>query len=186
MAFFIKIDEDGNPIESPISHENMEYVLDTKDITEDLLAANGFAVILYDNQPNPKTVGEHQEFYQGNIEKNEDGTIEQRWIITEISKAEKYKRWVDGPRQFKFIMTDWTQLNDAPLTAEQVAAWAAYRSELRNITDTLDWDNLHKPADITWPTAPGPITAIEAPKWLDVPPDPTEFNDFRDVGDVEH
>jgi|TARA_B110000483_G_C18003495_1_gene468224 hypothetical protein len=183
MAFFIKIDENGDPVDGIITHENMEYVLETRDITDEMLAANGFAEILHANQPEPSTIGQHQEFYEGAIEKNEDGTVEQRWVITEISKAEKYRRWVDGPRQFKFLMSDWTQLADAPLTTAEIADWATYRAALRGITDTIDWPNLTGPPDITWPEAPGPLTAIEAPKWLDVPDAPDDFGDFRDEGD---
>ena len=185
MAFFIKIDENGEPIESLITHENMVYILDTKEITDELLAEAGFAEVLYANQPDPSTIGQHQEYYEGEIEKNEDGTVEQRWIIYTISKAEKYKRWVDGPRQFKFLMSDWTQLADAPLTTEEIADWATYRAGLRNITDVLDWDNLTGPEDIEWPEAPGPLTPIESPKWLDVPEPPTDFGDFRDIGDAQ-
>jgi hypothetical protein len=31
--------------------------------------------------------------------------------------------------------SDWTQLPDVPLTAEQKAAWAAYRQALRDLPD---------------------------------------------------
>lgn len=32
------------------------------------------------------------------------------------------------------VQSDWTQLADAPLTAEQKTAWAAYRQLLRDVT----------------------------------------------------
>ena len=44
--------------------------------------------------------------------------------------------------------SDWTQLPDAPLTAEQKAAWAKYRQDLRDVTDQVDLNN------IVWPTPP--------------------------------
>jgi hypothetical protein len=44
--------------------------------------------------------------------------------------------------------TDWTQLSDSPLTAEQKASWATYRQALRDITTQSD------PFNITWPTNP--------------------------------
>lgn len=34
--------------------------------------------------------------------------------------------------------SDWTQLNDVPLTVEMVQKWAEYRQELRDITQTFD------------------------------------------------
>lgn len=46
--------------------------------------------------------------------------------------------------------SDWTQLADVPLSAEQKAAWAAYRQQLRDITDQAGF-----PQNINWPTKPG-------------------------------
>ena len=47
--------------------------------------------------------------------------------------------------------TDWTQMNDSPLTNELKTAWATYRQELRQITDLDAWPNL---ADDDWPVQP--------------------------------
>lgn len=47
--------------------------------------------------------------------------------------------------------TDWTQMNDSPLTNELKTAWATYRQELRGITDLDAWPNL---ADDDWPVQP--------------------------------
>ena len=47
--------------------------------------------------------------------------------------------------------TDWTQINDSPLSNEDKTAWATYRQELRGITDLDAWPNL---ADDDWPVAP--------------------------------
>lgn len=35
--------------------------------------------------------------------------------------------------------TDFTQLNDAPFTTEEMAQYAGYRQYLRGYTDTADW-----------------------------------------------
>jgi hypothetical protein len=45
--------------------------------------------------------------------------------------------------------TDWTQLPGAPLTSDQVTAWAAYRTELRNLTTQPGFFT-----NITWPIPP--------------------------------
>jgi hypothetical protein len=47
-------------------------------------------------------------------------------------------------------LTDWTQLNDSPLTAEKKQAFIEYRQELRDITTTYDnnWVNT------AWPDLP--------------------------------
>lgn len=47
--------------------------------------------------------------------------------------------------------TDWTQMNDSPLSNEDKTAWATYRQELRDISDLDAWPYL---ADEDWPVAP--------------------------------
>ena len=47
--------------------------------------------------------------------------------------------------------SDWTQMNDSPLTNEAKTAWATYRQELRDISDLDAWPNL---ADEDWPVTP--------------------------------
>lgn len=47
--------------------------------------------------------------------------------------------------------SDWTQMNDSPLTNELKTAWATFRQELRGLTDVDAWPNL---ADDDWPVAP--------------------------------
>lgn len=45
--------------------------------------------------------------------------------------------------------TDWTQMNDSPLSNEDKTAWATYRQELRDITSHSNWPDL---SDDDWPT----------------------------------
>jgi hypothetical protein len=45
--------------------------------------------------------------------------------------------------------SDWTQIPNNPLTAEQQQAWAVYRQELRDITIQAGY-----PFNIIWPTQP--------------------------------
>jgi len=47
--------------------------------------------------------------------------------------------------------SDWTQMNDSPLTNEVKTAWATYRQELRDLSDLDAWPNLD---DDDWPVAP--------------------------------
>lgn len=46
--------------------------------------------------------------------------------------------------------SDWTQLADVPLSAEQKAAWVAYRQQLRDVPSQTGF-----PDNISWPTKPG-------------------------------
>jgi len=47
--------------------------------------------------------------------------------------------------------SDWTQMNDSPLSNEDKTAWATYRQELRDLSDLDAWPNLD---DDDWPVAP--------------------------------
>lgn len=61
-------------------------------------------------------------------------------------------------RDYLLQATDWTQLPDVNLTEEQKDAWAAYRQELRVVTDNG-----------MWPTPPEKIIVRgELPWWLDI------------------
>jgi hypothetical protein len=51
-------------------------------------------------------------------------------------------------RGLLLIASDWTALQDAPLSTEKRSEWMSYRQALRDITGQSD------PANITWPTPP--------------------------------
>ena len=44
--------------------------------------------------------------------------------------------------------SDWTQMNDSPLTDEAKTSWATYRQSLRDITADESWP------DVTFPATP--------------------------------
>lgn len=60
----------------------------------------------------------------------------------------KKKRWAENPEAVKASLrpernrllaeSDWTQLNDSPISEDKLAAWAAYRQDLRDLTDDID------------------------------------------------
>lgn len=58
---------------------------------------------------------------------------------------------VRAERNGLLAQSDWTQMNDSPLTNEVKTAWATYRQELRGVTDLDAWPNL---ADDDWPVQP--------------------------------
>jgi hypothetical protein len=47
--------------------------------------------------------------------------------------------------------SDWTQMNDSPLSNEDKTAWSTYRQELRDVSDLDAWPNL---SDEDWPVQP--------------------------------
>lgn len=52
-------------------------------------------------------------------------------------------------RNARLAACDWTQLQDAHLSAEKKSAWADYRQALRDLPDTVT-----DPAQVTWPDFP--------------------------------
>ena len=52
-------------------------------------------------------------------------------------------------RQRLLYQSDWTQIPNNPLTAEQQAAWATYRQELRDIPEQSGY-----PFNVVFPVAP--------------------------------
>lgn len=54
-----------------------------------------------------------------------------------------------GTRNSLLANSDWTQLADVPLTAEEKADWATYRQALRDVPSQPGFPN-----NIVWPAAP--------------------------------
>jgi hypothetical protein len=63
--------------------------------------------------------------------------VEQQWAQLRATR--------DG----RLTASDWTQLADTELTAEDVQAWSAYRQALRDLPD-----NTTDPANPDWPEPP--------------------------------
>jgi hypothetical protein len=68
-------------------------------------------------------------------------------------------KWIDNSSNASYLIinkrnkllyeSDWTQIPNNPLTAEQQQAWAVYRQELRDITSQSGY-----PFNVIWPTPP--------------------------------
>ena len=69
------------------------------------------------------------------------------------------KQWAENPEQIRasirpernrlLAASDWTQLDDSPLTEAQKTSWATYRQQLRDLTSSIDENG-----NVTFPTAP--------------------------------
>lgn len=68
--------------------------------------------------------------------------------LTEPTQEEK-EQAIRNERNLRLAYTDWTQLPDAPLTAEQKAAYAEYRQALRDVPEQAGF-----PDAIEWPEEP--------------------------------
>jgi len=97
-----------------------------------------------------------RDMFQDTTEEDEDGNV------TTTTKAEHevaYQARLDTAtaethrtkRNKLLAESDWTQMNDSPLSNEDKTAWATYRQELRDMSDLASWPNI---GDDDWPVAP--------------------------------
>ena len=118
------------------------------ELTDEMLADFNAAIVRETAEP---TVDYTQNIVEG-VPVLQNGVWVQAWDISDASDTEVAARvdaqWslVRDERNTKLAACDWTQLPDAPVDA---APWAAYRQELRDITNQPD------PFAIIWPAAPG-------------------------------
>ena len=88
-----------------------------------------------------------------------DGRWEQAWSVVELTDQEKQERqqikytnashMVRSDRDALLKETDWTQLDDTPITNAKKLEWATYRQALRDVPAQTGF-----PWDITWPEKP--------------------------------
>jgi len=78
------------------------------------------------------TKAEHEAAYQAGLDAN----------VAEGHRTTRNKLLEDS---------DWTQMNDSPMTNEVKTAWATFRQECRGLSDADAWPNL---AADDWPVAP--------------------------------
>lgn len=116
------------------------------------------------------TVGAYQVSVRDGVEQDTKGNWVEKYVARDMfsddpelgTKAEQeaaYQAKLDAKvaetnrtkRDELLVASDWTQMNDSPLSNELKTAWATYRQELRDVTDLDVWPNM---ADEDWPVAP--------------------------------
>ena len=126
-----------------------------KQIPSEMLESYGVYTVVYTDMPSidDRTQKTEQEATPTLV----DGSWTISWTTTDKT-AEEIQQWDDGvaasnrsKRNALLTETDWTQMNDSPLSNEDKTAWATYRQELRDLSDLAAWPNLE---DADWPTKP--------------------------------
>lgn len=82
---------------------------------------------------------------------NDEGvthTAEEQEAAYKAQKDDAQWQAIRTDRNKRLADTDWTQLDDTPLTNTVKQLWASYRQALRDITEQLD------PFNIVWPVIP--------------------------------
>jgi hypothetical protein len=111
----------------------------------------------YDVYPVTETTAPDIDYTQNVAESFEqiDGVWTQVWTVTDASADEIAQRegaqWsgIRDERTYRLSSSDWTQVDDAPLSNVEKAAWAAYRQQLRELPQTQS-----DPFNVVWPTQP--------------------------------
>lgn len=97
--------------------------------------------------------------YNGGIYKLVDGDLVELVTDEEKEAALNEQLFDDrlnllrSERTHRLIQSDWTQVADAPLTSAKKAAWATYRTALRDLPSTVVAGT--NPLEVVFPTPPG-------------------------------
>lgn len=152
--YVVKI-EDGKPTEGVMKYDAMRRLFPNTSFPAvpslELLSSYGFAPWLTVPKPYPS---EKKVVIPGEPLLI-DGVYHQVWTERDMDAEELAVATAQKLIEVKQTRTnylydcDWTQLADAPLTAEKKAEWAAYRQALRDLPLGIS-----DPFDVSWPVKP--------------------------------
>ena len=79
--------------------------------------------------------------------------VDDVWVISLDVDTVTTQAWtaLRAQRNSLLVASDYTQLQDAHLSAEKKSAWADYRQALRDLPE-----NATDPTQVTWPVSPSP------------------------------
>lgn len=113
------------------------------------------------SEDEPKFIAEGNEAVSISNEKAEqvDASSEPLFLVEGNLITFKEKLFKDNPEVIKESLrpernrllaeSDWTQLNDSPLPEDKVVVWAAYRQDLRDLTESIN-----SKGEVEFPVAP--------------------------------
>lgn len=114
------------------------------DKNAELLTAEGYLPVIVIEEPTAeKPIVKYRQL---------NGRIEQYAVaapIPAVPTEEQQEMQVRAQRNSLLSLSDWTQLADAPLTAEQKQEWAEYRQALRDVPEQAGF-----PEAVVWPSTP--------------------------------
>lgn len=133
----------------------------------------GFWPALFNEQPDYNINQKLERAFTLNLENK---TVTISFNIVELTPGEYQQRVDSLEAQIRNIrdqylrLTDFTQLSDAPISAQAKSDYVTFREHLRNILD-----NVTDPTTIVWPPIPTTAPNISIPPF---PPVPTYKNGF--------
>lgn len=102
---------------------------------------------IHENIPKPNIELTEEEWQQG-LSKNYKVIEGKHTYSPFVQNKEELLINLRTTRNALLMDSDWTQVEDAPLSEEKKIAWKNYRQELRDLTD------LASSASIVWPVKP--------------------------------
>jgi hypothetical protein len=154
MTMFIQL-EDGKPVGHAVTEENLRLLFPDTSFSWPFVADDveplGFGLWDFSTQPE---LGTFEKAVEVAPVKDEYGRWLQTWAVEPMNEEEVAARteqeWgaVRGKRNFLLDRTDWTQLDDTPLSNTNKQLWTSYRQALRDVTTQSD------PFKILWPMLP--------------------------------
>lgn len=145
MNFYIKV-VNGETVNHPMTEENLLEAYQLKEITDDFLSKN--SLMRFER---PEFPADTRVISQDGYEVC-DNVVRLICSTETLSQDEKVDLWVRRPRNMALAQSDWSQMSDSPLSAEKKAEWAAYRQELRDMTEV--YANIQDPSEIVPPEPP--------------------------------
>lgn len=156
MTMFIEL-RDGVPYGNPIVEENMKYLLPDfvelpAIVTPGFIEQYGYGIYEWTMRPD---AGQYKKTIEITPVKALDGIYYQTWSTIDMTPEEIAKYEQDekdaarAERNRLLMLSDWTQLNNAPLTPEKVVEWDEYRKALRDVPSQPAF-----PTGVVWPTPP--------------------------------
>jgi hypothetical protein len=144
---YIKLDENGAPINHPMMGDNLKMVLEVACLDDDTLAKYGYAKFEFIQPTADAVVIPSTDYYMGT-----DGVVRNRVTVREFTQEELTEKFIRSRRSYLLAACDWTQAVDSPLSVEKKTEWAAYRQALRDLT-TL-YPDVQQADDVVWPVEP--------------------------------
>lgn len=153
---FIKL-ENGQPVGNAVTQSNLEYLFPNFNFNQILTSAMveplGYGIYEFTQIP---TAQRYEKIVEGTaIRNNNNGIYYQNWQAQAMTAEEQQQtdlrraELMRAERNLMLSATDWTQIGDAPLTAEKRAEYVVYRQALRDITSAAEF-----PWNMTWPIKP--------------------------------
>jgi hypothetical protein len=154
----IKI-ENNKPVGYPLMEDNFKQLFPSVTFPRILFPADvePYGYGMYEFSQRPSNLTHYEKLVEGDPIKDANGYWRQNWVKVEQTVEEKTEtdiartEFIRKERNLRLALTDWTQLQDVPLSDAQKTAWVKYRQDLRDVSFQVGF-----PWEITWPAQPFP------------------------------